>query len=214
MRLSVSEIFYSLQGESLYAGLPCAFVRLAGCNLRCRYCDTTYAYEGGAIMEIPDIINKVESFNCQLIEVTGGEPLLQKNTPALVSNLLDRGHTVLIETNGTLDIQAIDPRCIRIVDIKCPGSGESAKTRFSNFEHLSPRDQVKFVITDRADYEYARNLLSDKWQNQPPVSVLFSPAFGMLDPAVLAEWILDGHLPVRLQLQLHKILWPTAERGV
>ena len=165
-------------------------------------------------MEIPDIINKVESFNCQLIEVTGGEPLLQKNTPALVSNLLDRGHTVLIETNGTLDIQMIDPRCIRIVDIKCPGSGESAKTRFSNFEQLSPKDQVKFVITDRADYEYARNLLSDKWQNQPPVSVLFSPAFGMLDPAVLAEWILDGHLPVRLQLQLHKILWPTAERGV
>ena len=214
MRLSVSEIFYSLQGESLYAGLPCAFVRLAGCNLRCRYCDTTYAYAGGATMEIPDIINKVESFNCQLIEVTGGEPLLQKNTPALVSNLLDRGHTVLIETNGTLDIQAIDPRCIRIVDIKCPGSGESAKTRFSNFEQLSPKDQVKFVITDRADYEYARNLLSDKWQNQPPVSVLFSPAFGMLDPAVLAEWILDGHLPVRLQLQLHKILWPTAERGV
>lgn len=214
MKLSVSEIFYSIQGESLYAGRPCAFVRLSGCNLRCRYCDTTYAYENGTEMTIADIIREIESFQCPLVEVTGGEPLLQRRTPDLIKELIDRGHTVLLETNGTMAIDRVDSRCIRIMDIKCPGSGESGKTEFANFDHLLPEDQIKFVITDRTDYEYAKKLLFDKWQNKPPFEVLFSPAFGMRQPAILAEWMLADNLPVRLQLQLHKILWPTAERGV
>lgn len=214
MRLTVSEIFYSIQGESLYAGLPCAFIRLSGCNLRCRYCDTTYAYDAGAPMAIKDIIQEIEAFQCPLIEVTGGEPLLQSETPGLITKFLDRGYKVLLETNGTMDIRPVDSRCIKIVDIKCPGSGESSKTNFSNLNRLRSIDQIKFVITDRTDYDYAKNLLIDKWQENPPVSVLFSPASGMLDPASLAEWILADRLTVRLQLQLHKIIWPSAERGV
>ena len=213
MKLSVSEIFYSIQGESLYAGRPCAFVRLSGCNLRCRYCDTTYAYENGTEMAITKIIREIESFQCPLVEVTGGEPLLQRRTPDLIKELIERGHTVLLETNGTMAIDKVDPRCIRIMDIKCPGSGESGKTEISNFDRLLPKDQIKFVITDRTDYEYAKKLLTDKWQNKPPVEVLFSPAFGTHQPAILAAWILADHLPARLQLQLHKILWPSAECG-
>ncbi len=214
MSLSVTEIFYSIQGESLYAGLPCAFIRLSGCNLRCRYCDTTYAYDAGSQMAIKDVIRELEAFQCPLIEVTGGEPLLQADAPALITKLLNRGYKVLLETNGTMDIRLVDARCIRIVDIKCPGSGESKKTNFSNLDYLTPADQVKFVLTDRADYDYAKNLLLDKWQGTPPVSVLFSPTSGMLDPASLAQWILADRMNVRLQLQLHKIIWPTENRGV
>ena len=214
MRLSVSEIVYSIQGESLYAGLPCAFVRLSGCNLRCRYCDTTYAYENGTPMALEDIIRALQAYQCSLIEVTGGEPLLQPETPRLITELLNRGCTVLLETNGTFDIQVVDSRCARIMDVKCPGSGEAGKTDFSNFNHLGPKDQIKFVLTDRKDYDYARRMLLDRWPDGPPVAVLFSPAVGWLDPAACAAWILKDHLPVRLQIQLHKILWPAVERGV
>lgn len=214
MNLFVSEIFYSIQGESLYAGLPCAFVRLSGCNLRCRYCDTAYAYENGLPMAVEDIIRALEAYQCPLIEVTGGEPLMQAGTPELINRLLERGHTVLLETNGTFNIQTVDTRCVRIMDIKCPGSGEADKTAFSNFNQLLPKDQVKFVITDRQDYEYAKNLLLARWQGAPPFAVLASPAEDLIDPAALAEWILKDHLPVRLQLQLHKIIWPASVRGV
>jgi len=214
MSLYVTEIFYSIQGESLHAGLPCAFIRLSGCNLRCRYCDTAYAYEPGTEMGIEEAIQKIEAFQCPLVEVTGGEPLLQPDTPVLITKFLDRGFQVLLETNGTLDIAPVDPRCIRIVDIKCPGSGESEKTNFSNLDQLTPADQLKFVLTDRTDYDYAKNLLMDKWRKEHPAPVLFSPAAGMLDPAFLAQWILSDRLAVRLQLQLHKIIWPHAESGV
>jgi len=214
MTLSVSEIFYSIQGESLYAGLSCSFVRLSGCNLRCRYCDTTYAYADGTPMPIADIIRKIKAFQCPRIEVTGGEPLLQDNTPRLITELLDRGYTTLLETNGSQNIRSVDERCIKIVDIKCPGSGESHKTDFSNLDHLKAHDQLKFVLTGREDFNYAINLLLDKWGLNPPVPILFAPAFGLLEPAQLAAWILKERLPVRLQLQIHKLIWPTILRGV
>ena len=214
MAFSVSEIFYSIQGESLYAGCPCTFVRLSGCNLRCRYCDTSYAYAPGTSMQMGAVMEQIKAFSCPLVEVTGGEPLLQEQTPALIGTLLDSGCTVLLETNGSLDIRSVDARCIKIVDIKCPGSGESDKTCFANLDHLQAHDQLKFVLTDRADYEYAKTLLRHRWPQEPPVSLLFSPAAGLLDPALLTEWILADHLPVRLQLQLHRIIWPDITRGV
>ncbi|MEZ4549036.1 MAG: radical SAM protein [Desulfobacterales bacterium] len=154
--LTVNEIFYSLQGESLYAGLPCVFVRLTGCNLRCSYCDTTYAYASGTVLSIRNILDQTRQYQCRLFEITGGEPLCQPNTPALVDALLSAGYTVLMETNGTRDIRMVDSRCIKILDIKCPGSGESDKNDFENLNRLSANDQVKFVITDRADYEFAK----------------------------------------------------------
>ena len=211
--LTVNEIFYSLQGESLYAGLPCVFVRLTGCNLRCSYCDTTYAYASGTVLSIRNILDQTRQYQCWLVEITGGEPLCQPNTPALVDALLSAGYTVLMETNGTRDIRMVDSRCIKILDIKCPGSGESDKNDFKNLNRLSANDQVKFVITDRADYEFAKNLLHEKWPQSFPWPVLFSPATPLLAPRKLAEWILSDRLPVRLQLQLHKILWPEQEKG-
>ena len=165
-------------------------------------------------MAIKDVVRALNAYKCPLIEVTGGEPLLQPQTPELITALLDRGHTVLLETNGTFDLQAVDSRCVRIMDVKCPGSGEAEKTDFSNFDHLQAKDQIKFVLTHRQDYNYAKDLLLDRWPEGPPMAILFSPAEGWLDPAVCAAWILKDHLPVRLQLQLHKILWPAAERGV
>ena len=211
--LTVNEIFYSLQGESLYAGLPCVFVRLTGCNLRCSYCDTTYAYASGTVLSIRNILDQTRQYQCRLVEITGGEPLCQPNTPALVDALLSAGYTVLMETNGTRDIRMVDSRCIKILDIKCPGSGESDKNDFENLNRLSANDQVKFVITDRADYEFAKNLLHEKWPQSFPWPVLFSPATPLLAPRKLAGWILADRLPVRLQLQLHKILWPEQEKG-
>ncbi|MFW5902090.1 MAG: radical SAM protein [Thermodesulfobacteriota bacterium] len=214
MTLSVTEIFYSIQGESLHAGFPCTFVRLAGCNLRCRYCDTTYAHAPGTAMRMLKIMEQIRALSCPLVELTGGEPLLQEKTPDLITALLDSGHTVLLETNGSLDIRSVDARCIKIVDIKCPGSGESDKNCLANLEHLQPRDQLKFVLTDRRDYEYAKALLHRYFPQEPPVPLLFSPAEGYLDPALLAGWILADHLPVRLQLQLHRMIWPDIPRGV
>lgn len=211
--LKVNEIFYSLQGESLYAGLPCAFVRLSGCNLRCIYCDTPHTLPDDSELDLDEVIGRLESFSCRLVEVTGGEPLLQDETPNLVTALLDRGHTVLMETNGSLDVSKVDDRCIRIMDVKCPGSGESGKMDYLNFKRLTPRDQIKFVLSDRIDYKFAARLIQTAGLDPLHRIILFSPVHGKLDPALLGEWILQDRLHVRLHLQLHKILWPEAERG-
>ena len=214
MSLSINELFHSLQGESLYNGLPCVFVRLSGCNLRCSYCDTRYAYEEGVEMDIPEILEQVAIFKCPLVEITGGEPLLQPETPRLVSNLLNKGYEVILETNGSLDISIIDGRCVKIVDIKCPSSAESDKNDLNNLKRLSPKDQLKFVIGDRKDYEYAREILKLRSKGFPLSHILFSPVSGKIAPARLAKWIIEDNLRVRLHLQLHKIIWPNILRGV
>lgn len=214
MSLIVNEIFYSIQGESTHAGLPCVFVRLTGCNLRCIYCDTVYAYDQGRPMQISEVLKKVAAFHCSMVEVTGGEPLLQPETPDLIAILLRKQYRVLMETNGSFDISGVDPRCVRIMDVKCPGSGEHEKCDFRNFERLGKRDQVKFVIGDRTDYEYARDMLNKIPPGIPGGNLLFSPVKDTLDPAEIAGWILQDHLQVRLHLQLHKTIWPHIERGV
>jgi 7-carboxy-7-deazaguanine synthase len=217
MGLKVNEIFSSIQGESSYAGLPCVFIRLAGCNLRCSYCDTRYAYDEGQIHEIPQILEQISQFGCGLVEVTGGEPLVQEETPALISCLLAEGYSVLLETNGSLDIGVIDPNCVRIVDIKCPSSGMSEQNDLRNLEKLSERDELKFVIGCREDYEFAKNILSilpGLRATHQEIKVNFSPVFAKIFPRSLAEWILQDRLRVRLNLQLHKIIWDPEKRGV
>ena len=215
MSLRINEIFFSIQGESLYAGLPCVFIRLTGCNLRCAYCDTRYAYAEGRDMTIPEILRQVEAYPASaLVEITGGEPLFQEKTPALVKSLLDNGRTVLMETNGSLDISRIDSRCIRIMDIKCPSSRMHAHNDPDNIRRLGPNDQIKFIIENATDYAFALNALKQLPPDFPVSSVLFSPAFGMLAPSLLAKWILRDGLGVRLHFQLHKLIWPDTERGV
>ena len=215
MSLVVNEIFYSLQGESSHAGRPCVFVRLTGCNLRCSYCDTKYAYEEGKEMDIDQIMDHLSAYPCRLVEITGGEPLIQEGTPALIQALLARNYEVLLETNGSLNIDAVDPGCVRIVDIKCPSSGEEEKNDFENLTRLTSRDEIKFVIQDRLDYDYAVNILSQYEKvHSGDRTPLFSPVFGRMDPATLAQWILSNGLPVRMQLQLHKVIWGPDRRGV
>jgi len=215
LSLKVNEIFYSLQGESSHAGQPCVFVRLTGCNLRCSWCDTAYAYEEGRPMDLTEILNGVERFRCPLVEITGGEPLLQEETPELIRRLLDRGYRVLLETNGSLDVSPVDPRCVKIIDIKCPSSGEAKNNRFKNLEHLTERDEVKFVIGGREDYDYARDKLPLIHRKTKGGNIVhFSPLHERMDPRTLADWILEDRLPVRLQMQIHKILWPSDKRGV
>jgi 7-carboxy-7-deazaguanine synthase len=213
--LQVNEIFYSIQGESSHSGRPCAFIRMTGCNLRCSYCDTAYAYDEGDRLEISDIERKIGAFRCGLVEITGGEPLLQAETPELIRTLLDRRYTVLLETNGSLDIGVVDERCIRIVDVKCPSSGESGKNRLENLALLTPNDEVKFVIGDREDFGYAKSIISTHLAGRnglkPP---LLSPIFGRMNPEILAGWILEDHLDVRMQIQLHKWIWGAEKRGV
>jgi 7-carboxy-7-deazaguanine synthase len=213
MMLIINEIFYSIQGESIHSGRPCIFVRLTGCNLRCSYCDTRYAYEQGVTMDLNEIINRVAAYPCRLVEVTGGEPLLQSQTPVLIHKLLENGYEVMMETNGSLDIRRVDSRCIKIVDIKCPGSGESDKNDMKNLKRLGSKDQVKFVIGTRSDYKYARATIDSNCPYFPKDRILFSPASERIEPAQLAEWILQDKLNVRLHLQLHKIIWPHRERG-
>jgi 7-carboxy-7-deazaguanine synthase len=213
MALLVNEIFYSIQGESLNAGRPCVFVRLTGCNLRCRYCDTTYAYEEGENRGIREIIREVEKYGCPLVEVTGGEPLSQPDTPNLIDRLLDAGYETMLETNGSLDISSVDTRCMKILDIKCPSSGESAKNRYENLRLLTASDQVKFVIGDLEDYEFAKKKMGIIPRILCPDHVLFSPVSKTLPLELLAEWILRDNLPVRLHAQLHKMIWPEAIRG-
>ena len=215
MPLAVNEIFYSIQGESSFAGHPCVFIRLSGCNLRCSYCDTRYAYDDGEELEIPAILEKVRTYPCSLVEVTGGEPLLQNETPKLVYHLLEQGFTVLLETNGSLDISKVDLRCVRILDVKCPSSGQAHFNDLTNLQRLTSRDEVKFVIGDREDYEFAKQIL--KQLDAPPLDpsrIHFSPVFGGLKPDTLAQWILTDHLPVRFHLQLHKTIWHPQLRGV
>ena len=214
MTLLVNEIFYSIQGESIHSGRPCIFVRLTGCNLRCSYCDTRYAYEQGVNMEITEIINRIAAHRCRLVEITGGEPLLQSQTPILIYRLLENGYEVMLETNGSLDISSVDGRCIKIVDIKCPTSGESDKNDLGNLKRLGSKDQVKFVIGDRSDYKYAKVTMDSISPDFPEEQILFSPVSGEITPSQLAEWILEDSLNVRLHLQLHKIIWPDKERGV
>jgi 7-carboxy-7-deazaguanine synthase len=214
MALHVNEIFFSIQGESDHAGLPCVFVRLTGCNLRCRYCDTTYAYAEGQLMSVADVVTRVRRFNNSLVTITGGEPLLQEETPVLVKQLLAADHEVLLETNGSLNIDRVDHRCSRIVDIKCPSSNEAGKNDLANLNRLTGNDQIKFVIGDRKDFIFAKDMLPRLPSTIHPSRILFSAVFDRLPPQRLARWILDDHLKVRLQLQLHKFIWPDQDRGV
>nr|MBP7323434.1 radical SAM protein [Deltaproteobacteria bacterium] len=205
--LIVNETFYSIQGESSYAGWPCAFIRLTGCNLACTYCDTTYAYEEGREISIGEITETIQSYQCPLVEVTGGEPMLQKNTPFLVECLLKEGFQVLLETNGSLDIRAVSPKCVRIVDFKCPSSGMVDANLYDNIDYLADHDEIKFVIADYVDFSFAKEtLLRLAARTHRHHCVHFAPVFGQLAPRKLAEWILQEHVPARLQLQLHKIL--------
>ena len=203
--LKVNEIFLDIQGESTWIGKPCVFVRLTGCDLRCSYCDTKYAYHKGKQYNLNDVIRKVRSFGCSLVEITGGEPLLQPETPKLVQKFLDDGFSVLIETNGTLDISTINPHAVRIMDIKCPGSGEHTKNNLNNINFIHPHDNIKFVITDRKDYIWAKKILK-KFELSKRCEVLFSPAIDWLPPKRLANWIVEDVLPVRFQPQLHKLI--------
>lgn len=211
--MKINEIYKSIQGESTYAGRPCVFIRTTGCNLRCEWCDTPHAFEEGREMTVDTILAQVGSYSCRLVELTGGEPLLQKEAPVLVTKLLDGGYTVLIETSGSLDIRPMDPRSVIVMDIKCPGSGMAGAMRWDNIPSLKPSDQVKFVIKDRTDYDWAIEVL-ERYPLLNQRVVLFSPVFGTMDPRLLAEWILEDGLPVHLQLQLHKYIWHPEARGV
>lgn len=212
-RLKVNEIFHSIQGESTFAGRPCVLVRLTGCQMRCRWCDTQYSFYGGSWMGLEEILERVREYECPLVEVTGGEPLLQPATPALLRRLCDAGYEVLLETGGGLDISPVDPRVHRIVDIKCPASGEARNMHWPNLDLLGPRDEVKLVVADREDYEWARRLLRDR-RLALTCPVLLSPVYGELELAELAAWVLADRLPVRLQGQLHKVVWGAQARGV
>ena len=212
--LTVNEIYQSIQGESTWAGEPCVFVRLTFCDLRCTYCDTEYAFYEGKKMALDEIVAAVGALQCSLVEITGGEPLLQKNVLPLMTRLADLGHTVLLETSGAHDIAAVDGRVHRIMDLKTPGSGECERNLFSNIEHLGPRDEVKFVIGSREDYEWSRDQVARFRLNQRCRAVLFSPIFGRIDPREIVDWILADRLPVRFQLQMHKFIWTPTQRGV
>jgi len=211
--LRVTEIFKSIQGESSWAGMPCVFVRLTGCPLRCIWCDTPYAYGEGTEMSVEDIIAQVETFGTPLVEITGGEPLAQPACPNLARELLAHGKTVLCETSGALPIDLLPAGVIRIMDLKCPGSGESERNDWNNIPKLTKNDEVKFVIADRNDYEWAQKTLWKYDLHNRCRAVLFSPAWGILDAAQLADWMLEDNVPCRLQLPLHKILWPEITRG-
>ncbi len=224
--MRIIEIFFSIQGESSRAGLPCVFVRLAGCNLRCRWCDTEYSFQGGRAMSVDEVEREVRRYPARLVEITGGEPLLQAGEVAALAGRLLPGHEVLLETSGERDLAPAPAGVIRIVDVKCPGSGESGSFRLENLARLGPRDEIKFVLADRADYEFARDFIARHRLADITPHLLLSPAFRkdaagersaaqcLLDPRELAAWILADGLPVRLQLQVHKFIWDPATRGV
>ena len=209
--LRISEIFHSIQGESTRVGLPTVFVRLSGCPLRCNWCDTGYAFSGGDPFQVGEVLERVTHFGCRHVCVTGGEPMAQKDCPELLRALCDAGYDVSLETSGALDLVGVDDRVSKIMDIKTPGSGESEKNRWENLDLLGPHDEIKLVLSSRDDYEWAKRVLTDR-QLAAICPVLFAPVQGRLEPAQLAEWILQDRLPVRFQLQLHKVLWG-AERG-
>lgn len=211
--MRITEIFYSIQGESSFIGMPCVFIRTTGCNLRCVWCDTAYSFYGGEEISLDDIMKKVESYGCQLVEITGGEPMLQKEIYELCSRLLAANYTVLMETGGSLDLSQLDPRVIKIVDLKCPGSGEVERNHWPNLEILQPHDQIKFVIKDRADYEWSLNVIRTHRLDER-FHVLLSPVFGAMALRPLAEWMLADRLNAQLQIQLHKFIWSPETRGV
>ena len=211
--LVINEIFHSIQGESSFAGMPCVFVRLTWCNIRCTYCDTEYAFEEGKPMTIEEIVSAVESYGCRRVEVTGGEPLFQEGVHPLMRRLCDAGYEVLLETGGSLDISTVDPRVRRIVDFKCPSSAMVKKNLWSNAAHLRATDEVKFVIGDREDYDWAKERIAEHGLGAKS-PVLMSVVFGKLEPVTLSEWILADRLEVRFQLQMHKYIWDPEKRGV
>ncbi len=225
MRLRINEIFHSIQGEGTRAGLPCVFVRLTGCHLRCTYCDTEYSFFEGGWMSLDEIVAQVDSYGCDFVEITGGEPLLQPDVYPLMSRLLETHALVALETSGAISIDRVDPRVIRILDLKTPSSGEAARNVWSNIDLLTPNDEVKFVIGNRADYDWAREVVA-RYELTRRCPVLFAPVFpcedrsglvlyqGGLAPQTLSEWILADRLPVRLNLQLHKFIWSPMTRGV
>ena len=212
--VTINEIFYSVQGESTYAGRPCVFVRLTACDLRCSWCDTPYAFHEGTKRPVDDVLADVDRYGCPLVEVTGGEPLLQPDVYPLMQALLDRGKTVLLETGGHRSTAQVPEPVVTILDVKCPGSGEAARMDWDNLARLRPHDEVKFVIRDRADYEYARLVIAEHALAGRVAAIHLSPVHGVLDPKTLSEWVLADRLPVRVQLQLHKFIWSPDTRGV
>ncbi|MBT3183653.1 MAG: radical SAM protein [Nitrospina sp.] len=209
--LKINEIYASIQGESSHTGLPCVFIRLTGCNLRCSWCDTAYAFYEGNDLTIEETLQKVETFGLGLVEITGGEPLLQEDVYPLMEALLKKGYRVMLETGGALPIDKVPEKVIKILDVKCPGSGEEKKNHLENLKLLSPHDEVKFVLLDRTDYEWSRDLLQ---KHDLPTQVLFSPVYDKLNLKDLVQWILEDRLPVRLQTQLHKVIWSKDTIGV
>ena len=213
-KLQVHEIYASIQGESTFAGLPCTFVRLVGCNLRCSWCDTTQAFHGGERLLRSEVLQRALDMGTQLVELTGGEPLLHAGALPLMSELCDAGKTVLIETSGERDISRVDPRVHRIMDLKAPGSGESSRNRWENLEHLTPRDEIKIVLADRTDYEWAREVVNQHSIRDRVNEVLLSCVHGALDPKDLVSWMLEDGFPGRMQLQMHKYIWDPDATGV
>lgn len=213
--MRITEIFYSIQGESSFAGLPCIFVRLTWCNLRCSWCDSEYTFTGGTEMSVDEVIEKVRGYNCKLVEITGGEPLVQKRECCeLVRRLCDEGFTVLVETGGGLDASVLDERAIKILDVKCPGSGEADRNFWPNLERLNPVDEIKFVIRDRADFNFALEIIDKYNLSERQPHLLFSPVWGAVELKDLANWILNSGVRARMQLQLHKYIWGPDVKGV
>ncbi len=212
--LTVNEIFHSIQGESTYAGRPCVFVRLTACDLRCSWCDTPYAFHEGSKRTLQDVLDEVERLDCPLVEVTGGEPLLQEDVYPLMQGLLDRGRTVMLETGGHRSTARVPDRVVTILDVKCPGSGEAHRNDWGNLDRLRPQDEVKFVVANRADYEYARDVIARHGLAGRAAAIHLSPVHGVLAPRTLAEWVLADGLQARVQLQLHKFIWDPSTRGV
>lgn len=210
--MRITEIYQSIQGESSYAGLPCIFVRTTGCDLRCAWCDSEFTFSGGTRMTVDEILAEVEKLDCRMVELTGGEPMLQPDIYELATRLCDKRYKVLIETGGHRDISKLDPRVVRIMDLKCPASGECEKNLWSNLEHLRPTDEVKFVIADRGDYEWARQTIRE-YRLEDRVQILLSTAFREVKPEQVVAWMLVDKLQARFQLQLHKYIWPPDERG-
>lgn len=217
--LRITEIFHSIQGESTWAGVPCTFVRLTGCPLRCVWCDTEYSFHGGEKLSLDEIIARVDEIGTPVVELTGGEPLIHRNAFVLAERLLERGYTVLVETSGAVDVAPLDPRVHKIMDLKCPGSGEVERNLWSNLDHLTVRDEVKFVVKDRADYEWMRDVIRERGLDRRIAegslrALLVSPVWDEIDLRHLAEWVLEDRLPVRYQIQLHKVIWGANVPGV
>jgi 7-carboxy-7-deazaguanine synthase len=212
--LTINEIFHSVQGESTYAGRPCVFVRLTACDLRCSWCDTPYAFYEGSKRSLDDVVGEVDRYGCSLVEVTGGEPLLQEDVYPLMQRLVDSGKTVLLETGGHRSTERVPDHVVTILDVKCPGSGEVAKNDWKNLDRLRAQDEVKFVVKDRADYEFAGEIIARYGLAGRAAAIHLSPVHGVLDPKTLSEWVLADKLPVRVQLQLHKYIWSPDARGV